>query len=135
MGHTVNSILINAPYELVFNVSNDIERWTELFGEEYVKSDVLKRTESRIDFELENKEGARWRSFRLLHKEEMFALAKRVDPMFPFQYMDIIWLYREVEGGILMTWIQDFDMDKQATVTSEKVESLINEHSQANIEN
>ena len=37
MGHTVNSIVINAPYELVFDISNKIERWTELFGKEYAK--------------------------------------------------------------------------------------------------
>ncbi len=41
MGHTVNSIVINAPYELVFDISNKIERWTELFGNEYAKADVL----------------------------------------------------------------------------------------------
>jgi cyanophycinase len=38
MGHTVNSIKINAPYESVFDISNKIERWTELFGKEYVKA-------------------------------------------------------------------------------------------------
>ncbi len=32
MGHTVNSIVINAPYELVFDISNKIERWTELLA-------------------------------------------------------------------------------------------------------
>ena len=32
MGHTVNSIVINAPYELVFDISNKIERWTEFLA-------------------------------------------------------------------------------------------------------
>ena len=41
MGHTRNSIIINAPYDLVFDISNKIERWTELFGKEYVKAEVL----------------------------------------------------------------------------------------------
>ena len=36
MAHTRNSIIINAPYDLVFDISNKIERWTELFGKEYV---------------------------------------------------------------------------------------------------
>ena len=33
MGHTRNEITINAPYSLVFDISNTIERWTELFCE------------------------------------------------------------------------------------------------------
>jgi len=34
MGHTVNSIQINAPFSIIFNISNCIleEDWTELFG-------------------------------------------------------------------------------------------------------
>ena len=41
MGYTVNSIVINAPYEIIFDISNRIERRTELFGDEYVKAEVL----------------------------------------------------------------------------------------------
>ena len=43
MGHTCNSIIINAPYEKVFDISNDIPRWTELFGGEYKKAEVVKK--------------------------------------------------------------------------------------------
>ena len=39
MGHTRNSIIIKAPYELVFDISNQIERWTELFGKEYASAE------------------------------------------------------------------------------------------------
>ena len=52
MGHTRNSIFINAPYSLVFDISNHIERWTELFGDEYVSADVLKREGNEITFRL-----------------------------------------------------------------------------------
>ena len=33
MPHTKNSIIINADIDKVFDVTNDIERWTELFNE------------------------------------------------------------------------------------------------------
>ena len=57
MGHTRNSIIINAPYDLVFDVSNRIERWTELFGDEYVKADVLERKGARCAYRLHEKDG------------------------------------------------------------------------------
>jgi aromatase len=133
MGHTVNSIIINAPYEKVFAVSNQIERWTELFGDEYVKAEVLERKDNEITFRLTDDEGKSWTSKRWLYFDRKFAYAQRFEPMFPFQYMKIVWLYTEVEGGILMTWIQDFKMDVKAKFNDEKVEGFINEHSQHNM--
>ncbi len=133
MGHTVNSIVINAPYEKVFEISNNVERWTELFGDEYVKAEVLSIIGHRIDFRLTDDEGKSWESFRLLYKDHKFAYAERREPKFPFQYMKIVWFYTEVEGGILMTWIQDFTMDAKAKFNDEKVEGFINEHSQHNM--
>ncbi len=32
MGHTRNSVIINAPCDLVFDISNQIVRWMELLG-------------------------------------------------------------------------------------------------------
>ena len=133
MGHTVNSIIINAPYEKIFEISNNVERWTELFGDEYVKAEVLSIIGHRIDFRLTDDEGKSWESFRLLYKDHQFAYAERREPKFPFQYMKIFWTYTEVEGGILMTWIQDFKMDAKAKFNDEKVEGFINEHSQHNM--
>lgn len=133
MGHTNNSILIDAPYEVVFDISNDIERWTELFGGEYIEAQVLSVEGNRIEFKLTNKEGQSWTSFRLLYKEHKFAYAQKNEPTFPFKYMKIVWLYTEVEGGVLMTWVQDFEMDPGAKFTDEKVVELVNEHSQHNL--
>jgi len=133
MGHTVNFIIINAPYEKVFQISNQIERWTELFGDEYVKAEVLERVGNEITFRLTDDEGKSWTSKRWLYPDRKFAYAQRFEPMFPFQYMKIVWLYTEVEGGILMTWIQDFKMDVKAKFNDEKVEGFINEHSQHNM--
>jgi aromatase len=134
MGHTRNSVIINAPYDLVFDVSNHIERWTELFGDEYVSADVLERNGNEITFRLTDDENKSWVSKRWLHKDQKYAYASRHDPMFPFKYMKIIWLYHEQENGVLMTWIQDFKMDPGFTkFTEEQIEGFINEHSQHNL--
>jgi aromatase len=125
--------VINAPYEKVFDTSNNIERRTELFGGEYVKADVLSRVGNRIEFRLTNNEGQSWTSFRLLYKEHKFAYAQKNEPTFPFKYMKIIWLYTQVEGGILMTWIQDFEVDPKAKFTDAQVIAGVNEHSQHNL--
>jgi len=133
MAHTVNSIIINAPYDKVFDLSNDISRWKEYFNE-YTESEVLEKKENRLVFKLTHQNGNSWQSYRLLFKDDMFAYASRVEPMFPFEYMKIIWLYREVEGGIEMTWIQDFKMDSKAKYNDEQVEEIINKHSQENLQ-
>jgi aromatase len=134
MGHTCNSITINAPYELVFDVSNHIERWTELFGDEYVKADVLSREGNRIEFRLTDKDGNSWTSFRLLYKEHNFAYAQKNEPTFPFKYMKILWLYTPTADGVKMTWIQDFEMDpKFEKFTDEQILGFVNEHSQHNL--
>ena len=132
MAHTANSIVISAPYDKIFDISNDISRWRELF-EEYTASDVLETKDNRITFRLTHKNGNSWKSYRLLFKEDKFTYACKIEPMFPFQYMKIIWLYTDTGDGIKMTWIQDFKMDKKAKYTDEQVEDLINKHSQENL--
>ena len=132
MAHTANSIVINAPYDKIFDISNDISRWKELF-EEYTASDVLETKDNKITFQLTHKNGNSWKSYRLLFKEDKFTYACKIEPMFPFEYMKIIWLYRQTEDGIEMVWIQDFKMDKGAKFTDEQVEKMMNEHSQVNL--
>jgi len=133
MGQTVNSILIKAPYDAVFDISNDIERWTELFGGEYTEAKVLKREGNKLTFKLTDDEGNSWQSFRLLFKDYYFAYAQKLEPTFPFNYMKIIWLYTPVSEEILMTWIQFFSMAEGAKFNDEQVEGFINKHSTDNL--
>lgn len=134
MGHTVNSIFIQAPFKITFDISNHIERWTELFGDEYVSAEVLERKGNEITFRLTDDEKKSWVSKRWLHPEQKYAYASRHEPMFPFKYMKIVWLYHEQDGGTLMTWMQDFEMDPKFTkFTAEQIEGFINEHSQHNM--
>ncbi|MBD3264562.1 MAG: polyketide cyclase [Candidatus Omnitrophica bacterium] len=132
MAHTVNSIVINSSYENVFDKSNDINRWKEFFNE-YTNSEVIEKTGNKIIFRLTHQNGNSWTSYRLLFKEDKFAYACRMEPMFPFEYMKIIWLYRETSGGIEMTWIQDFKMDKNAKFDDKQAEEAINKHSSQNL--
>ncbi|MBI5149510.1 MAG: polyketide cyclase [Candidatus Omnitrophica bacterium] len=134
MSHTRNEITISAPYELVFDISNRIERWTELFGKEYAKAEVLERKGNEITFRLTDEDGKSWVSKRWLDKEHRYAVASRHEPMFPFIYMKIVWLYIDTPEGIKMVWIQDFAMDPKFTkFTAEQIEGFINEHSRHNM--
>ena len=161
MGHTCNSIVINAPYDLVFDISNDIPRWTELFGGEYKKAEVVKKEGNKITFKLTDDEDKSWQSWRLLFKDRYFTYAEREEPKFPFKYMKIIWLYTPKPEGVAlaiggqttafwpvplaiggqttafwpveMTWTQHFSMDDKAKFNDEQVEGFINKHSQENL--
>lgn len=133
MGHTCNSIIINAPYGLVFDVSNDIPRWIELFGSEYKKAEIISKEGDKITFRLTDDEDKSWVSWRLLFKDEYFAYAERFEPKFPFIYMKIIWLYTLKPEGVELTWIQHFEMDEKAKFTDKEVEGFINKHSQENL--
>jgi aromatase len=147
MGHTCNSIIINAPYEKVFDISNDMPRWTELFGKEYQKAEVVKKEGNKITFRLTDEDGKSWQSWRLLFKDKFFAYAEREEPKFPFKYMKIIWLYTPkpegmalAKGGqttslcpVEMTWIQHFEMDEKAKYNDAQIEGFINEGSKENL--
>jgi aromatase len=133
MGHTCNSIIINAPYDLIFDISNDIPRWTELFGTEYKKAEVVKKEGNKITFRLTDDEDKSWQSWRLLFKSNYLAYAEREEPKFPFKYMKIVWLYTQKPEGVELTWIQHFEMDEKAKFNDTQVEGFINLHSKDNL--
>jgi aromatase len=147
MGHTCNSIVINAPYELIFDISNDIPLWTKLFGSEYKKAEIVKKEGNKITFKLTDDEDKSWQSWRLLLKDKYLAYAEREEPKFPFKYMKIIWLYTPKQDGmalanggqttafgpVQLTWIQHFEMDDKAKFNDQQVEGFINKHSQDNL--
>jgi len=133
MGHTCNSIAINAPYEKIFDISNDITRWTDLFGGEYKEATVVAKEGNKITFKLTDDEGRSWQSWRLLFKDRNFAYAERDEPKFPFKYMKIVWLYTHKPEGVELVWIQHFEMDPKAKFNDEQVEGFINKHSKENL--
>ncbi|MFD6418208.1 SRPBCC family protein [Streptomyces sp. NPDC060194] len=130
-----NSIVIAADPRQVFDITNDIERWSEIFNE-YSKARVVSEERdgrwTEIVFELTNEEGATWRSWRILDHRELVAVAERRDPLFPFGFMHLRWTCTPDPAGTLMTWIQDFELDPEFTVPLETVLERMNLHTREN---
>jgi aromatase len=114
-----NSIDINADVHHVFDITNDIAKWPEIFNEYSAAKVISQERDGRyteIIFELSNTDGASWRSWRLLDHRELTAIAERRDPRYPFEYMHLKWTYEAVPGGTRMTWAQDFELDDKFDV-------------------
>ncbi len=117
-GHTENEIVIAAPMDLVWEMTNDLENWPQLFSE-YAAVDVMERDGERTTFRLtmhpdENGKVWSWVSERTTDRPGRTVRARRVEPG-PFQHMDIRWQYSEVPGGTRMHWQQDFAMRPRRT--------------------
>ncbi|MEG3626646.1 SRPBCC family protein [Streptomyces poriticola] len=130
-----NSIVVGAGPRHVFDITNDIARWSEIFDEYRHAEVVSEEREGRwteIVFELADAEGRSWRSWRILDHRELVAVAERRDPLFPFRYMHLRWSYREVPEGTLMTWVQDFELDEKFEVPLDTVVERMNVHTRHN---
>jgi aromatase len=131
-GYTDNAIVIQAPMELVWRMTNDLESWPDLFSE-YASVEILERDGPTVRFRLSMHPDANgkvwsWVSERTLDPETRTVRAHRVEPG-PFEYMRIRWAYREVDGGIEMRWVQQFHMRPDAPVNDEQMTQHINRNS------
>ena len=118
-GHTDNAIVIEAPMELVWSMTNDVESWPQLFSE-YACAEILSRDNGSVTFRLTmhpDEQGRvwSWTSQRTPDEASRTVRAHRVETG-PFEYMNIFWKYTEVAGGVRMQWVQDFQMKPQAPV-------------------
>jgi len=118
-GHTDNSVLIEAPLPLVWDITNDLEGWPGLFTE-YASVEVLDRTGDTVRFRLTmhpDEQGRVWSwvSERTTDATTRTVSAHRVETG-PFEYMQIGWSYHEEAGGTRMRWVQDFSMKPDAPV-------------------
>jgi aromatase len=116
-GHTDNSIVIAAPLDLVWEMTNDVEKWPALFSE-YASAEILERRDGTVRFRLTmhpDDDGTVWTwvSERTPDPETRTVRAHRVETG-PFEYMEIFWEYTPVEGGVRMRWVQDFHMKPTA---------------------
>lgn len=131
-----NSVDVNADPRTVFDVTNDISRWPDIFNE-YAGAKILSVEDegrfTEIMFELSNPEGSTWRSWRLLDHRSMTAVAERRDPLYPFAYMHLRWSYEPAPaGGTRMTWVQDFELDPEFDVPLPTVLERMNRHTKEN---
>lgn len=112
-GHSDNSIVIDAPMELVWDMTNDIESWTQLFSE-YAEATVLERRGETIKFRLAlhpDQQGQVWSwvSERTLDPATRTVRSQRVETG-NFKYMWLFWEYTQQNDGVRMRWVQDFEM-------------------------
>ncbi|GAB3159636.1 hypothetical protein GCM10027290_64780 [Micromonospora sonneratiae] len=131
-GHTENSVEIAAPLRLVWEITNDVTRWTRLFTE-YQSVELLEQNGYTVLFRLtlfpdENGIAWSWVSQRTMDPERYEVNAHRVETG-PFEYMRIHWRYEEVPGGTRMTWVQDFAMRPTAPVNNAQMTERINTNS------
>ncbi len=135
-GHTENEITVAAPLDLVWDMTNDLENWPQLFSE-YASVEILERKGDTTTFRLtmhpdENGTVWSWVSERTPDRANRTVKARRVETG-PFQHMDIHWEYSEVQGGTLMRWRQDFAMKPEAPVDDEWMTDNINRNSKVQL--
>ena len=135
--HTENEIVIDAPMDLVWDMTNDLERWPQLFSE-YASVEVLEQRGRKTTFRLtmhpdENGTVWSWMSEREPVPETRTVTARRVETG-PFEFMEIFWSYHEVPGGTRMRWVQDFAMKPGAPVDDAGMTARINANSAVQLE-
>ncbi|CAL9606561.1 SRPBCC family protein [Streptomyces atacamensis] len=131
-GHTENEIVIAAPLDLVWDMTNDIENWPRLFSE-YASVEILSRDGDTTTFRLtmhpdENGTVWSWVSERTADRDALTVRARRVETG-PFRYMDIRWEYAQLPEGVRMRWTQDFAMKPDAPVDDTWMTRNINRNS------
>ncbi len=127
--HTDNSVVINAPLDLVWEMTNDVANWPNLFTE-YAQAEIIEQGANNVTFRLtmhpdENGKVWSWVSERTMDPATHTVKARRIETG-PFEYMNIQWFYEPVEGGTRMRWVQDFQMKPTAPVDDAWMENNIN---------
>ncbi|MCW7945631.1 polyketide cyclase [Streptomyces hygroscopicus] len=129
-GHTDNHIVIDAPMDVVWRMTNDVPNWPGLFSE-YASAEVLEHDGDTVVFRLtmhpdEDGQIWSWVSRRTADAQSRTVHAERVETG-PFEYMKIYWEYtQEPGGGVRMRWVQDFHMKPQAPATDEAMTEHLN---------
>jgi aromatase len=130
-----HTVTINRPPREVFDITNDIEAWPELFNE-YTDAKVLTREDdgrfTKLTFQLTNNEGNTWQSWRILDNAFLVVVAEREKPLFPFRYMHLKWTYNPAPDGTVMTWTQDFELDPDCPVPLSTAVQRFEEHASSN---
>ncbi|MGP4000702.1 SRPBCC family protein [Streptomyces sp. 8N706] len=125
-------MLIEAPLDLVWDMTNDVAAWPGLF-DEYARAEILERSGNTVRFRLtmhpdENGAVWSWVSERTTDREALTVRARRVETG-PFEFMTLVWTYHPTDGGVLMRWEQEFAMKPTAPVTTAQMTERINRNS------
>lgn len=128
-GHTDNAVVIDAPMDLVWRMTNDVTTWPTLFSE-YSAAEVLKTEGDTVWFRLTMHPDAdgnewSWVSERTTSEATRTVRARRVEPGW-FDHMDILWSYRQTAAGVEMRWVQDFAMRPDAPLDDAAMAERLN---------
>ncbi|MER5772342.1 SRPBCC family protein [Streptomyces sp. NPDC001985] len=102
---------IEAPMDLVWDMTNDLESWPRLFTE-YERVEILGRDGDSVTFRLtthpdEDGTVRSWVSVRTADPATRTVRAHRVETG-PFAFMRLFWDYHERDGGVELRWVQEF---------------------------
>lgn len=131
MGYTRNSVLIHAPVDEVFKLTNNVRTWPSLFTE-YESSVVLEETPDSVTFRLTtvpDEDGHQWNwiAVRKTDQQRRSTYSERQPSSGPFEKMVIRWWYDPAEqDSTVMTWEQEFTMKPTAPVTEETATNYLN---------
>lgn len=136
-GHTDNSVTVHAPMDLLWDMTNDVSSWPELFSE-YAAAEIINRTDRMTRFRLtmhpdENGQVWSWVSERTADDLTRTVQAHRVETG-AFEFMDIRWEYEQLAGGVRMRWIQDFHMKPQAPVDDRAMTDRLNRNTRVQMD-
>jgi aromatase len=129
---TDNSVYIEAPLQLVWDMTNDVRSWPNLFTE-YASIEVLAEEENKVTFRLTmvpDPDGSVWAwvSERTTDPVARTVFAQRIETG-PFEYMKIYWQYVPEGTGTRMAWQQEFERKPDAPFTIEAITERINKNS------
>jgi aromatase len=136
-GHTDNDVVINAPIQKVWEITNDIENWPNLFTE-YAEAKILTQEGNRIVFRLTMQPDGQgnqwsWTSERIPDPQTYTVKSKRLETGW-FEYMNLAWFYEPVEGGTRMRWVQDFVMKPDSPVDEQQMQTNLNKNTRVQMD-
>jgi aromatase len=128
-GSTDNSIVIDAPMDVVWDMTNDVASWPNLFSE-YASAEILEQDGGTVVFRLalhpdENGKVWSWVSQRTTDAVNRTVRAHRVETGV-FEFMNIFWQYTQDSGGVRMRWVQHFQMKPDAPINDEAMTDRLN---------
>lgn len=136
-GHTDNEIVIDAPMDLVWELTNDVESWPTLFSE-YGEAKIIERRGDAVRFELalhpdQNGTVWRWVSERTPDPQARTVRSYRVETGV-FKYMSLFWEYLQTDEGVRMRWVQDFEMKPGMPLDDEGMTNRLNTNTRTQLQ-
>lgn len=112
----INYIEIKDNIDNVLKITNNVKNWPNLFMD-YTNVDIIEEQNNYVKFKLFMKDGNQeisWISERITNPEDFTVIGRRLDPKFPFEFMNLEWQYQSLnENTTQLTWIQNFEPSKQ----------------------